>query len=170
MEVSKYISSVTYRRSVWIDALRRLSIQHDIYAPSFPLTEMALAELEHAATTCRRFSARLRSEFLQHHAMRPASIQYINPTQPGEEFDHLRILSGGRFLLTTLGRTLRLWDLGKLPNNTEFHPIGSIELDGVTKIQTVRTRACKSSSEVLVIVTTTELRRWVHRRRMAIFY
>ncbi|KAJ7785349.1 hypothetical protein DFH07DRAFT_7929 [Mycena maculata] len=157
-KVSQSIAHITRERSVWIDALRRLSLKHGIYTPSFPLTAMTLDELEHAATACRRFSARLRHKFIQPNdsLLSPIASQFIEATRPGEDFDHLRFLPGGRFLVTTFGCTLRLWDLGTTPTNAKLNPIASFELEGVTDIQSVRTRASNSSSEALLIVSTTE--------------
>ncbi|KAJ7136657.1 hypothetical protein C8R44DRAFT_767599 [Mycena epipterygia] len=155
-KVSKSISHITRERSVWIDALRRVSIQHDVYAPSFTLTEMSINELEYAATACRRFSSHLRNEFLQHRTVWPLYTQYLEPTAGRrEDFDHLRFLPGGRFLLTSCGCTLQLWDLGNRSNRINTTPIASLEIDGVAKIRSVRTRACDSGPEVLVFVSST---------------
>ncbi|KAJ7701213.1 hypothetical protein B0H17DRAFT_924738 [Mycena rosella] len=148
-KVSKSIADVTRERSVWIGALRRVSTQYDIYGPSFPLTEMSIEDLEHAATASRRFTSRIRGEFLQHRPVPPLSIQYLEPASFGEDFDHLRLVPGGRFLLTMFRCTLRLWDLGKQGNL-----IASLVIEGASAIQSMRTRASNSSSDALVFVSS----------------
>ncbi|KAJ7785343.1 hypothetical protein DFH07DRAFT_7761 [Mycena maculata] len=161
-KVSKSLSHITHVRSVWIDALRRVCTQHDIYTPSFPSTEMTLDELERVATACRRFSSSLRHEFVSRQIVWPASIRYLHlsdSTHPEEHFRHVRLVPGGRFLLTSSGCTIRLWDIERSQENPNMLPIASFTIDdGVSDIQSIRVRASKSSAEVLVIVSSTELR------------
>ncbi|KAJ6586337.1 hypothetical protein DFH09DRAFT_1143153 [Mycena vulgaris] len=154
-KVSKSVSDATHERSVWIDALRRVCVQHDIYVPSFPLTEMSTSELEHAATACRRFTSHLRHEFQKRRIVWPRSIRYIEPVSLGEDFEHLRMFPGGRFLLTVWGCTLRLWDLGHHQNASSMKLIASFPIVDISEIQTVRTRASNSSSDALVFVSAT---------------
>ncbi|KAJ6514203.1 hypothetical protein C8R47DRAFT_1001492, partial [Mycena vitilis] len=149
--VSKSTSQFTYERSVWIDSLRRACIQHDIYTPSFPLTEMSLDELEHAATACGRFSSRLRHNFFEDCTVWPHYVQYLEPA--GHEFENLRLIPGGRFLLTSHKRTIQLWDLGNHLCSPKSLPITSLELAGVNTIESMRTRASSSNSDALVIVS-----------------
>ncbi|KAJ7250397.1 hypothetical protein C8J57DRAFT_683703 [Mycena rebaudengoi] len=156
--VSKSLSEVTNQRVVWIDALRRVCLQHEVYLPSFPLTEMALEDLEHAATTTTRFTARLRREFAQDVKVVPFSKRRITSLDDtGEEWENMRFIPGGRFLITTSRCTLKLWDLGlhqKCPPKTQLnaYPIASLQVPGISAIHGVRTRASKFTPEVLVIV------------------
>lgn len=43
------LHQATLQRQVWLNTLRRVCVTNSVYAPSFPLTEMTLLELEHAA-------------------------------------------------------------------------------------------------------------------------
>ncbi|KAJ7645087.1 hypothetical protein DFH06DRAFT_954683, partial [Mycena polygramma] len=149
--VSKSTSQVTRERSVWIDSLRRACIKHDIYTPSFPLAEMSLDELEHAATACGRFSSRLRHKFFEDCTVWPHHIRSLEPA--GQEFENLRLIPGGRFLLTSHERTIQLWDLGNHLRSPTSLPIASLELAGVNTIESMRTRASSSNSDALVIVS-----------------
>ncbi|KAF7345321.1 F-box domain-containing protein [Mycena sanguinolenta] len=153
--VSKLMSSVARERGVWIEALRYLCIQYDIYPSSFRFPEMSLDELEHAATAWRRFSAHLRSEFSLHRQVWPHSIQNLEPRDMGEEFENMRFIPGGRFLVTTDKTTLKLWDLGNLTNFSTGDAIASLEIAGATGVKSLRTRASHSSPDALVIVSTT---------------
>ncbi|KAJ7484146.1 hypothetical protein FB451DRAFT_79421 [Mycena latifolia] len=153
-KVSTSLADATRERSVWIEALRRVCVHHDVYVHSFPLTEMSVDELEHSATSYRRLTARLRSEFLKRQVVSPLSIRYLEPASLGEDFDHLRFIPGGRFLLTMCGFTLRLWDLGHPAKATSLNLIASLAIDGATEILSVRTRARNSSSDVLVFVAS----------------
>jgi hypothetical protein len=121
---------------VWIELLCRVCVQHDIYTPSFPLPEMSLDELEHAATACRRFSSRLRKDFLHHQIVWPHSIRSLEPPQKGEEFENLRFLPGGRFLVTSHRTTIKLWDLGNQTSPIK-DPIASVEIGGATAIKSL---------------------------------
>ncbi|KAJ6489942.1 hypothetical protein C8R45DRAFT_200454 [Mycena sanguinolenta] len=153
-KVSKLISSVARERSVWIEALRYLCAQCDIYPPSFQFPEMSLDELEHAATTWRRFSAHIRNEFASHCQVWPHSVRNLEPRDVGEEFENMRFIPGGRFLATTDETTLKLWDLGNLTNSPTGDAIASFEIAGATAVKSLRTRASHSSSDALVIVST----------------
>ncbi|KAJ7308685.1 hypothetical protein DFH08DRAFT_488320 [Mycena albidolilacea] len=139
----------------WIGLLRGLCIQHDIYAPAFP--DMNLEELEHAATASRRFSSHLRSEFFQGGLVGPSSVRYLDPPPTGEEFEHIRLLPDGRFLLTSHKTTIKLlWDLGNHVSSLTHHAIASFEIPGAATIKSLRTRASHSSSEALVIISITD--------------
>ncbi|KAF7350112.1 F-box domain-containing protein [Mycena venus] len=153
--VSKSLANTTRERSMWIDALRCACTAHDVYCPSFPLTGMSIHELEHAATACRRFISRLRTNFFQGRIVSPVSIRYLEPAVSGEEFEHLRMIPGGRYLLTVYRNTVRLWDLGIGSNAPSMNPIASHTIEDATQIHGVLTRASKSSSGVLVFVPTT---------------
>ncbi|KAJ6562627.1 hypothetical protein B0H19DRAFT_1145176 [Mycena capillaripes] len=113
-------------------------------------------ERSHAATACRRFSSRLRKEFSENRTVWPHSIRSLEPPHMGQEFEHMRFLPGGRFLLTTDKTTLQLWDLGGHDTPPTRDPIASLEIEGVTDIESLRTRGSHSSSDALVIVSTTE--------------
>ncbi|KAJ7308668.1 hypothetical protein DFH08DRAFT_1088372 [Mycena albidolilacea] len=154
--VSQLMSDATRERSVWIGLLRDLCIQHDIYTPSFSLPEMSLEELEHAATAPRRFSSHLRSEFAQGGLVGPSSVRCLDPLPTGEEFEHMRLLPGGRFLLTSHKTRINLWDLGNHVSGPTHHAIASFEIPGAAAIKSLRTRASRSSSEALVIISTTD--------------
>jgi WD40 repeat protein len=147
------MSDVTRERSVWIELLRRVCVQHDIYTPSFPLPEMSLDELEHAATACRRFSSRLRKDFLHHQIVWPHSIRSLEPPQKGEEFENLCFLPGGRFLVTSHRTTIKLWDLGNHATSPIKDPIASVEIGGATAIKSLRTRKSISSFDALIVVS-----------------
>ncbi|KAJ6624195.1 hypothetical protein B0H10DRAFT_749524 [Mycena sp. CBHHK59/15] len=146
-KVCKCISGVTSQRTVWIHALRRVCAQRDFFLPSFPLTDMSLDDLEHASTARGRFASRLRREFSLDRVVTPFSTRRLTSLDhPEEKFDHLRFVPGGRFLLTTSGCTLRLWDLGiHLDPLVNAAPIACVEIEGGGDIQTVRTRDRKSN-------------------------
>ncbi|KAF7354241.1 F-box domain-containing protein [Mycena venus] len=151
-KVSRLLADTTRERSVWIDALRRFCADNDVYAPSFSLEEMSTHELEHAATGCRRFTSRLRTNFLRRNSVSPLSIRY---SAHEEEFDRLRLIPGGRFVVTVSRCTLWLWDLGSSPKTSGVKLVTSCVISGVTMIHGLRIRASKYTSDALVFVSTT---------------
>ncbi|KAJ7064772.1 hypothetical protein C8F01DRAFT_1354363 [Mycena amicta] len=155
-KVSNTFYAITNERSVWIDVLRSACRQHNVYEPSFPLMRMTIDELEHVATVCTRFNRRLRHTFAQtSSSVAPQSIRLVKPLDPKEEFEHLRFVPGGRFILSGHGCFLRIWDAGTPAGVPVSGPIASYELAEVTHITSVRTRASPvSKEEALVFVTS----------------
>ncbi|KAJ7193547.1 hypothetical protein GGX14DRAFT_588511, partial [Mycena pura] len=153
-KLSKLFYGITCERSVWIGSLRQACVLHDVYHPSFPMEAMSLNELEHAATAYRRFSRRLRHEFSQRSSVAPHSLRLLEPSGPGEEFDNLRLVPGGRFLLSSNRSMLRLWDVGTGLAAPVNNPIASRNIDDDAAILSIRTRACASSSDALVFVSS----------------
>ncbi|KAJ7289282.1 hypothetical protein C8J57DRAFT_428983 [Mycena rebaudengoi] len=151
--VSKALSEAARQRIVWIDAARRICIRHELCLASFPFAEMGLRELEHIAMAPGRFASRLRRGFSDpecpgvapHHSRTLTSID-----GPTDELLDVRLIPGGRFLVTTSRCNVRLWDLGIGPISLDRAvPTASKTMEGV--IRSTRLRASPAGSEVLVI-------------------
>ncbi|KAJ7289301.1 hypothetical protein C8J57DRAFT_1114948 [Mycena rebaudengoi] len=151
--VSKSLCEVAHQRIVWIDAARQVCIRHEICLASFPFAEMGLSELEHIAIAPKRFATRLRREFSVTDSPKVAPHRTRTLTSvdgPAEQFENVRLIPGGRFLVTTSRCNVRLWDLGIGPISLDRAvPIASKTMEGV--IQSTRLRASPAGSEVLVI-------------------
>ncbi|KAF7316460.1 F-box domain-containing protein [Mycena indigotica] len=158
--VCRFLRAVTNERSVWINALRSYCKQHNVYGSSFPVAEMSNGELKSAATGCTRFNAHMRRVF----ALSPADNSEIaplatrvlqNPLEPREEFDNLRFVPGGRFVLSSHQNLVRVWDAGTQGGTPVVGPIASYEIPAITRIRSVRTRASPvAQDEILVVVTS----------------
>ncbi|KAJ7635042.1 hypothetical protein FB45DRAFT_479946 [Roridomyces roridus] len=149
-QVCKTISEATYIRSVWITTLRSLCYQHDIYPSSFSYADMTLQELERAATAPNRFRARLRREFLQNKPVLPVASRIIH-----RDFQHLRFVPGGRYLLAVSRQFLCMWDLGNRPapeSGGVLHHVALQRIENTTHILSLRVRAFKD--EILVILSS----------------
>ncbi|KAF4583581.1 hypothetical protein EYR38_002335 [Pleurotus pulmonarius] len=136
----------TCQRIVWINALRLICAQRGIFTRSFPVKDMSLVQLEHAATTPFRFTSLLRhSSHSQQSppssAAQPVAIRLLQPRLPRDFvgdvgiFESSYLVPGGRFLLTRSSRNLlQVWDLGYSadmmikPESVASHHLGDGEL------------------------------------------
>ncbi|KAF7426027.1 hypothetical protein PC9H_008392 [Pleurotus ostreatus] len=145
----------TCQRIVWINALRLICAQRGIYTRSFPVKEMSLVQLEHAATTPFRFTSLLRHSSRSQKSpspttaanstfsssAHPVAIRLLQPRLPRDFagdvgiFESSYLVPGGRFLLTRSSRNLlQVWDLGYSadmmikPESVASHHLGDGEL------------------------------------------
>ncbi|KAF7360251.1 F-box domain-containing protein [Mycena venus] len=58
-QCSKMLVSATLHRTVWLNALRRVCAAHEVSLLTYPMENMSLAELQHAATSPARFIAQI---------------------------------------------------------------------------------------------------------------
>ncbi|KAJ8516844.1 hypothetical protein ONZ45_g5916 [Pleurotus djamor] len=136
----KQLMLASCQRIVWINAIRLVCAQRGIFTRSFPVKEMSLAQLEHAATSPFRFTNIIRKSTGSTTAQ-PVAIRLLQPRLPkdmsGENgvFDSSYLVPGGRFLLTRSSRNLlQLWDLGYSadmmikPESIASHHLGEGEL------------------------------------------
>nr|GAT54696.1 predicted protein [Mycena chlorophos] len=166
-KVCKLVHSITRERSVWVNALRSASREHDVYGPAFSLAGMSNAELEGAATACARFSRRLRRAFaatdLPPRPVAPYSVRTIVSPSGGEEFENLRFVPGGRFILSSHQHILRVWDAGTFKRTSTSTLLASYEFPSGGYLRSVRTRASPfSEEEALVLATSVVKERYFH--------
>ncbi|KAK7044381.1 F-box domain-containing protein [Favolaschia claudopus] len=146
---------ITQERSIWIKLLQQLCSEHDIYAASFPLADLSLDELENITTAGRRFTLRIRRNSVLDQIICPLYIHTIQSSNVDEEFENMRFLPGGRFLLTTNERVLKLWDLGFCAHPPSQDALAFIEIPDATAIVGLRTRASHTNPGALIIVSST---------------
>jgi hypothetical protein len=113
LQTCKLVASATRQRTVWLEALRRVSVVNGVFWSTFPLEEMSDRALEHAATSPSRFTKLLmKSETTPH----PFATRLLNTHPRGSlvlELEDCRLVPGGRFLFTRSGDSvIHLWDLG----------------------------------------------------------
>ncbi|KAJ3507921.1 hypothetical protein NMY22_g16785 [Coprinellus aureogranulatus] len=111
------LNNITLSRIVWLRALLRVCMMHDISAASFPIDEMSNSELEHAATAPKRFLNLIKRPGPETTLLPFSSRDIILRQSPSLEGTHkpgrIFLLPGGRYLLvSTVNWTLTLWDLG----------------------------------------------------------
>ncbi|KAJ7136627.1 hypothetical protein C8R44DRAFT_767515 [Mycena epipterygia] len=161
-QVSTSLLRASYQRIVWIEALRAICIQRSIFLSSFPISDMTLPQLEHAATVTPRFVARMRHKFSKispPSPLRPFSTRILSSfDSPTEPFNHMVFVPGGRFLLTTGDRNVRLWDLG-------FHsgallkpfPIASTDVGHSIIYRVAPIQSATNVDETLVLVISRDI-------------
>ncbi|KAJ6586325.1 hypothetical protein DFH09DRAFT_1143126 [Mycena vulgaris] len=160
-QVCKSLLTASYQRVLWIEALQELSTQRNIFLSSFPIPEMTLPQLEHATTAGLRFLARMRRSFKTcptSVTIRPLSTRFLSSLDsPTESFKNIVLVPGGRFLITSCGKNVRLWDLG-------FHcgsvlnpfPIASIDIGHAYIARIAITQSSANRQEILVLVISRE--------------
>ena len=124
--------AVTQRRIVWLNAVRRMCRRHGVFAPSFPLEDMSITELEHASLCPSRLSSLIHNGV----PLRSFVTRILEPRTPSlvpnfEENLHCTdafLIPGGRFLVVNSAHHgICLWDLGihggKVPR---FRPVAVI--------------------------------------------
>ncbi|KAJ7136635.1 hypothetical protein C8R44DRAFT_767532 [Mycena epipterygia] len=159
-QVSTSLSRACYQRIVWIEVLRAACVERNIFLPSFPISEMTLPQLEHAATASPCFLARIHREFskISPSPLRPFSTRILFSFDSATEcFKNMILVPGGRFLLTTCGRNVRLWDLG-------FHcgisvnpfPVASVDVGHSSILSIAAIQSSTNVRELLVLVISRE--------------
>ncbi|KAJ7485798.1 hypothetical protein FB451DRAFT_1231091 [Mycena latifolia] len=156
-QVCTSLLAASYQRILWIQALRSLCAEKNIFLPSFPISEMTLPQLEHAATAGLRFLARMRREFTSSPfsgTLRPFSTRILSSAASATEcFKNTILVPGGRFLLTSCGKNVRIWDVG-------FHsgvvvnpyPIASTDVGHAYISRVAITQSSTNENEILVLV------------------
>lgn len=115
-------------RTVWAEALRRICDLHSIFQPSFPVKDMSLKALEHAALSPARFSHVARNKVVKENKTLRVFSSLILKSEwaarfpnnsTHRKFEDFRLIPGGRFLITksTLN-VVHLWDLGLTSKET----------------------------------------------------
>ncbi|KAH6918146.1 hypothetical protein BKA70DRAFT_1088533 [Coprinopsis sp. MPI-PUGE-AT-0042] len=109
---------VSEHRGIWITAAKRVCADHGLFSGAFPFLTMSRLELEQLALGPTRFASIINEPIKEDLKGRPpARTRTFYPkVQPGGEtlhIDSLRLLPGGRYLLTwTRSVGLFIWDLG----------------------------------------------------------
>ena len=113
-QVCRALLAASRERVVWRNALRLVTVQHGLFAVTFPVGEMTIPQLQRAATSPGRFVAFLRRELrppkirLPNKCIEPTSIREL----PGE-FDSAFLVPGGRYILTMREfEIIELWNIG----------------------------------------------------------
>ncbi|KAF8186899.1 hypothetical protein K438DRAFT_1835222 [Mycena galopus ATCC 62051] len=120
-QCSKLMASATSHRTVWLDALRRICATHEVSVLTYPMENMTLRELEHAATSPARFIAQI-SKDMNGELIPAFSTRLFQPRLPRSTTGNvgetlmLRLIPGGRYLVMA-GELARIsvWDLGYGP-------------------------------------------------------
>ncbi|KAJ7785337.1 hypothetical protein DFH07DRAFT_7561 [Mycena maculata] len=150
-QVCRLFLVACYQRILWIDALRTLFSERNLLLHSFPISDMTLPQLEHAATASVRFLALMRRDFSQNTA--PFSTRILSNIDSTERFKNMDLVPDGHFLLSSCGVNVRLWNLGFHLGSSVVHlPLAFITLD---RSFTCRVEAIQSSAnahEILVLV------------------
>ncbi|CAK5262282.1 unnamed protein product [Mycena citricolor] len=138
--------------SLWTECLRNLD-GHGFYPHSSE--SPSLSELERTATAGQRFTRRFQRHISHDHFGPFPALKrlYIEPADPEEELEHLRMVPGGRFLLTTHDCIVRLWDLTKPSSG----PVSSLEIEPASFLISVWVRLSPPPNhDPLVIVASQE--------------
>lgn len=143
-QVSRYFATVTHDRTLWLLVLRRISERFAVVPGTYPIEQMTLNELEHAATSSSRLVHMLRTGLNPDQSLHPlASWSTCNdPNMIVSRLNSLGhrsgavasmvLLPGGRYLVTrTEMRILRMWDLGHVSQvNTKASCIAVMKTPG----------------------------------------
>lgn len=116
------MASATTHRTVWLDALRRVCTAHEVSVLTYPMENMSLRDLEHAATSPARFIAQISKEWAEGDVIPAFHTRLFQPRLPKSvpgnlgETALMRLVPGGRYLVTAtdLAR-ISVWDLGWRP-------------------------------------------------------
>ena len=100
-----------------MNVLRRVCVHYGVFAPTFPVEDMTVSQLEHSATSPTRFLARLRRE-LPSGLIQPVCTRMLTKLPAHSAFRDTILVPGGRFLFTrSPGNIIELWDLGFVPDS-----------------------------------------------------
>jgi hypothetical protein len=112
-----------------MNAVRNVSIAQGAFLPSFPLEQMSLDDLEHAALSPRR----LRARFQKADRTTPFLTRLFTPHLQGADLGPnsiftVKLVPGGRFLLTSNRKgELHLWDIGyNAAGHMKIFPIATL--------------------------------------------
>ncbi|KDQ50221.1 hypothetical protein JAAARDRAFT_112616, partial [Jaapia argillacea MUCL 33604] len=116
------LHEASVQRVVWMDAVRRIHCRSTWSVSSFPTDKMSLVELQHVATSARRFMSRIRRSLNAGHELMPPiatrllNLNVLSLDPLDARRDMLRLVPGGRFLITAKAKSMvELWDLGYTP-------------------------------------------------------
>lgn len=100
-----------------MNALRRVCVLHNVFAPTFPITDMTVLQLEHSATSPSRLLARIRRD-LPTGSIQPVCTRMLTKLPAASAFHDTSLVPGGRFLFTrSPNNIIELWDLGFPPDS-----------------------------------------------------
>ncbi|KAJ7689473.1 hypothetical protein B0H17DRAFT_1066715 [Mycena rosella] len=124
-QCSKIMASATVHRTVWMDALRRVCAAHEVSILTYPMENMSLADLEHAATSPARFIAQISKDRAADDLIPAFSTRLFEPRLPKSSsptepllgnVSMMRLIPGGRYLVTSSDTAhVCVWDLGYSP-------------------------------------------------------
>ncbi|KIM91317.1 hypothetical protein PILCRDRAFT_810578 [Piloderma croceum F 1598] len=116
-QTCKTLSYASRERIVWMNALRRVCARHGVFAPTFPIADMTVLQLEHSATSPTRLLARIRRD-LPTGSIQPMCTRMLTKLPATSAFHDTILVPGGRFLFTrSPGNIIELWDLGFSPDS-----------------------------------------------------
>ncbi|KAJ7597752.1 hypothetical protein C8J56DRAFT_1159592 [Mycena floridula] len=159
-KVCHSISESTKKPTVWIVALENLCSRFNVFAPSFPIQQLSVQELEYLSTSEYRFTTRLRTQLTSEHDLRPTCARLLNLFSENYHdcdvgiFDDAYLIPGGRYLLTiTTTSMLQLWDLGYTPNSIiPMVPSASLLVEKWVAWKTIRTQPSNDGYGLDIIV------------------
>ncbi|KAF8812586.1 hypothetical protein BYT27DRAFT_7182624 [Phlegmacium glaucopus] len=125
----------TRQRIVWVDALRRVCLDNTLFLPSFPIPDMTVLELEHAAMgPCRWIE--LCATFQKQHPNGPGAKLCSRTTRIISDplvavggSPEIFIVPGKRYLISDSSMGIFVWDLG-YTSSVDCKLIASVEREG----------------------------------------
>ncbi|KAF8799413.1 hypothetical protein BYT27DRAFT_7120833 [Phlegmacium glaucopus] len=117
-QTCKAFQFATRQRIVWVDALHRVCLDNTLFLPSFPIHDMTVPELEHAAMAPRRWIKLCAAFQKQHPNVSGAKLcsrttRIIdNPLAVMVDNPEIFIVPGGRYLISQSSSGIFIWDLG----------------------------------------------------------
>ncbi|KAF8805716.1 hypothetical protein BYT27DRAFT_6653622 [Phlegmacium glaucopus] len=132
-QTCKAFQLLTRQRVVWVDALRRVCLNNTLFLPSFPIPDMTVLELKHAAMAPRRWiglCAAFQKQDLNDSCAKLCSrtTRIINnPLAAMADNPEIFIVPGGRYLISHSSTGLFVWDLG-YTSSADCKLIASVEL------------------------------------------
>ncbi|KAF8812954.1 hypothetical protein BYT27DRAFT_7239602 [Phlegmacium glaucopus] len=119
----------TRQRFIWVDALRQVCLDNTLFLPSFPIPNMTVVELEHAAMAPRRW-IELCTAFENDDSgakLCARTTRIINNPLAATARDcELFIVPGGRYLVGQSPKGVFVWDLG-YTSSADCKLIASVE-------------------------------------------
>ncbi|KAJ3532831.1 hypothetical protein NMY22_g7585 [Coprinellus aureogranulatus] len=101
-------------KAIWVPALRTVCKAHSMFYPSYPVADMSVMRLQRAAMSPARFARLLDAHASFEYPARTVQPTGVTDIDIGEAVVSERhfLVPGGRFLVISNPRSLRLFDLG----------------------------------------------------------
>ncbi|KAL1744188.1 hypothetical protein HDZ31DRAFT_628, partial [Schizophyllum fasciatum] len=118
-QTSRRLREPTMNKAVWMHALRVVIADNNVYPPTFPIAQMSVTELEHAASCPQMFTRillRKRTSTLSPiPSPEPVHRRAVCIKNHGDSDVHatsMRLIAGGRFLVVETTASVFVMDLG----------------------------------------------------------
>ncbi|KAL1761640.1 hypothetical protein FB107DRAFT_285915 [Schizophyllum commune] len=147
------LRDATLHRAPWIQALRAIMQRNDVFSPSYPLSDMSVAELEHAVISPIKFSETVKQRGVRIlseremtrdtpavtvpklHPARQRTVRLDTGEAPNAILRH-DLLPGGRYSLLTTAKAIHIFDLGYRPGTTiDARPVFTLRQSDLVKVE-----------------------------------